>query len=166
MSEKTIRAASADDAAAICGIYNYYIENTTITFEEVPVTLDEMKKRIKEKSKYLPWYVYEENGKILGYVYASLFKERSAYRFTIENSIYVDKNASGRGIGKMLFDRFLSEISNAGNIHSIISVISLPNEQSVRFHEKYGFIKAGHLHQAGFKFNCWLDIGYWQLLLK
>ena len=164
MSVYRIRSVSVDDAESICSVYNYYVENTIISFEEDLVNQNEMKKRINEKIEVYPWLIYEENGMVLGYAYLSKWKERAAYRFTVEDSIYVHHQAKGRGIGKLLFDALISEIKQRKGLHSIMGVISLPNVSSVFLHEKYGFKKVAHFSEAGYKFGKWIDVGYWQIM--
>ena len=164
MSVYRIRPVSVCDAESISSIYNFYVENTTISFEESPVSQDEMANRINEKIEIYPWLIYEENGIILGYAYLGKWKERAAYRFTVEDSIYVHHQAKGKGIGKLLFDALISEIRQRKDIHSIMGVISLPNESSVSLHEKYGFKKIAHFSEVGYKFGKWIDVGYWQIM--
>ena len=161
-----IRNAVLSDAVEICSIYNYYVNNTTITFEEIPVSVKEMEKRILGiTSKSLPWIVYESDKKIVGYAYASKWKERSAYRYTVESTVYLNKDELGKGIGSILYRNLLEELRNR-NFHSVIAVIALPNEKSQKLHEKTGFTKAAYFSEVGFKFNKWLDVGYWELKLN
>lgn len=159
-----IRHAKPSDIQQICKIYNYYVMNTPITFEEIPVSIDEMKKRLSEFSGDLPWYVYEEDGEILGYVYASKWKGRCAYRFSIEITVYVDHESIGKGIGSHLYTEMLKFLKET-SIHAVIAGISLPNNKSQNLHEKFGFKKVAHFNEVGFKFGKWIDVGYWELLL-
>jgi len=155
-----IREIKLEDAPQVCEIYNYYIENTTITFEEDPITLQEMRERVVHITQKYPWFVEEESGIIIGYAYANRWKERSAYRFTVETSVYVRDAYRGRGIGTRLMERLLSYLKEA-NIHTVIAGISLPNESSVRLHEKLGFQWIAQFPEVGYKFGRWLDVGYW-----
>jgi L-amino acid N-acyltransferase YncA len=159
-----IRMAADDDADKICEIYNYYIINTPISFEEEPVTADEMKRRVESVLKNYPWLVYEEGGEILGYAYASQWRTRSAYRFSAESTVYVKHGITGRGIGSELYAQILKELENR-SVHAVLSIISLPNEKSQALHEKFGFKKVAHYSQVGFKFGRWIDSGHWELLL-
>jgi phosphinothricin acetyltransferase len=159
-----IRPVKPEDAESICGIYNYYVENTVITFEEEIVKSEIMRLRIQEVSAHFPWIVWEEEGEILGYAYAHKWHERAAYRFSAEDSIYLKFGASGRGIGEQLLSHLYGELKKA-DIHVIMSVITLPNEASVGIHEKFGFRKAAQFNEIGFKMGRWLDVGYWELLL-
>ncbi len=158
-----IRKIQIDDAKKICDIYNYYIKSTIITFEEELVSEVEMTDRIK--SATLPWLVFEENEKIPGYAFASEWKSRCAYKYSVEISIYLDTNFKGKGIGQQLYNELLQQLKEL-KYQTIIAGISLPNEASVKFHEKFGFEKVAHFKKVGYKFNKFIDVGYWQLLFK
>ncbi len=159
-----IRPVRYEDARQICDIYNYYIENTIITFEEENVSLIEMEKRINETTASLPWFVYQQDGQILGYAYANKWKGRCAYRFSVESTVYVKNDVLGKGVGSKLYKRLIDEL-NDKSMHSIIGGIALPNERSQKMHEKFGFKKVAHFSEVGFKFGKWIDVGYWELLL-
>lgn len=160
-----LRPATADDAGAIAAIYNHYVVNTIITFEEEAVTAVEMAERIAEVQRLnLPWFVWEEGGQVLGYAYASKWKSRCAYRYSVESSIYLAQDATGRGLGKKLYLALIASLRERG-IHSIIGGIALPNPASVGLNEKLGFQKIGHFKEVGWKFNQWIDVGYWELIL-
>ena len=158
-----VRKIESTDAQVICDIYNYYIEKTIITFEEEPVSESEMKGRIQ--SSKLPWLVFEENNKILGYAFASEWKARCAYRFSVEVSIYLVHKKTGRKIGTTLYEELISRLKKL-KYHSLIAGIALPNEASVKFHEKFRFEKVAHFKKVGYKFNQFIDVGYWQLDLN
>lgn len=160
-----IRKVKLSDAKDIVEIYNPYILNTNITFEEEPIDEEEMKKRILEKTANNPWIVYEENNKVIGYAYLSNWMHRSAFKYSKEISIYLDMNVLSKGIGTMLFKTLLEECMNY-KIHSIVSGITIPNEKSVRLHEKFGFKNIATFYEIGYKNNEWLNVGYWQLNLK
>jgi phosphinothricin acetyltransferase len=159
-----IRSVEPKDAREICDIYNFYINNTEITFEEHPVSVDEMEKRIRDVTAKYPWLVIEEGGKISGYAYSGKYRERSAYRYTAELTIYMKNGEEGKGLGAELMRRVIEETRSKG-IHTLISAIAIPNERSVAIHEKFGFEKVGHLKDVGFKFDHWIDVGYWELVL-
>ena len=159
-----IRSADTKDTEAICSIYNHYVENTILTFEEKPVSKEEMKDRIAKITVSLPWIVLEENGEIKGYAYASNWKIRSAYRFSVESSIYLQPDFIGKGVGRILYETLISELRNL-SLHAVIGGIALPNESSVALHERLGFIKIAHFKDVGRKFEQWIDVGYWELLL-
>jgi len=159
-----IRNVKTSDAAAICRIYNHYILNTAITFEEQPVAEAEMASRIEEYTRRYPWIVYETDGDIVGYAYASPWKGRSAFRFSVESSVYLDPAATGGGLGSSLYRELLARLQSQ-SVHAVIAGITLPNPASVALHEKFGFRKTGEFHEVGWKFESWLDVGYWELLL-
>ena len=160
-----IRPVSPDDSAAICGIYNYYIENSSCTFEEKTVQTGEMEDRIRKISGQYPYIVSEDSsGEINAFAYINTWKERSAFRFSAEISVYVKESCRGRGLGLELMESLLIEISKT-NIHSIVAGIVLPNDSSIALHEKFGFRKIGQFDEIGLKFNKWHDVGYWELIL-
>jgi L-amino acid N-acyltransferase YncA len=159
-----IRSANNTDTQAITDIYNYFVLNTVVTFEEESITNDEMAQRIRDVQNSYVWLVYELNGRVVGYAYAGRWKVRSAYRHTVESSIYLDPSYTGKGIGKQLYEALIEEL-HTFEIHAVIGGAALPNEASVRLHESMGFKKIGHFEEVGFKFGRWVDVGYWQLIL-
>jgi phosphinothricin acetyltransferase len=159
-----IRDASKADAAAVASIYNYYIETTVITFEEVPLTVSDMELRIDEITASLPWLVFERDGEVLGYAYASKWKGRCAYRHTVESTIYLKPDCCGMGIGKQLYGRLIDQLSTQ-SVHVVIGGVALPNPGSIALHEKLGFSQVAHFKQVGWKFQQWIDVGYWQRIL-
>lgn len=159
-----IRDAQLYDAAAIVAIYNPYVRDTTISFEEAPLTTEEMAERIERVTEKYPWLVYEEDGEILGYAYATSWRARKAYQYTVEVTAYVAPSTHKRGIGTQLYTALIGELRARG-FHAAIGAIALPNPASVAFHEKLGFVKVGQVREAGRKFNRWVDIGFWELLL-
>lgn len=162
----TIRPAGPADAAAIARIYNHYVEHSCITFETEPVGARAMAARIAETAGLtLPWLVALQDGELLGYAHASRWKGRCAYRYSVESSVYVDPAHAGRGIGRQLYTALLEAIGAAG-MHTVIAGIALPNDASVRLHERLGFAPVGRFAQVGHKLGRWVDVGYWQLLLR
>jgi phosphinothricin acetyltransferase len=159
-----IRPVQPKDAVSIAGIYNYYIENSVITFEEIPLSVHEMEERILKISAKYPWLVWEESGEVTGYAYVNTWKERAAYRYAAELSIYIEQGFRGKGIGRELLSRLLEEVRKT-TIHALISGITLPNEVSVALHEKFGFKKIACFNEIGFKSDKWLDVGYWELIV-
>lgn len=161
-----IRDASAVDIRSIAKIYNYYVLDTTITFEEEAVTASEMARRIESvRSAGLPWIVVTLDNEAVGYAYATPWKARSAYRFSVETTVYVDPKQVGRGIGSVLYEHLLNEL-RIRKIHSVIAGIALPNPHSIALHEKFGFRNVARFHEVGFKFSQWRDVGYWQKSLE
>jgi L-amino acid N-acyltransferase YncA len=159
-----IRPVTTDDAAQICEIYNHYVLETAITFEEESVSAAEMLRRITEASK-LPWLVWEEGGSLLGYCYAKPWRPRSAYRYSVETTLYVRANSVGRGIGSGLYRKLIAGLGAQG-IHAVIGGIVVPNEASVALHEKLGFKRTAHFREVGWKFGQWRDVEYWELILR
>ena len=154
-----IRPAAASDGDAIARIYNHYVLNTAITFEEEAVSAQEIVARINEAhAASLPWLVAEDAGQVAGYAYASKWKGRCAYRYSVEITVYVDPAATGRGMGKKLYDALFAELRAKG-LHAVIGGIALPNPVSVALHEKFGLRKVAHFNEVGFKFNRWIDVG-------
>lgn len=160
-----VRPVSDADAGSVTRIYNHYVANTVVTFETEPVESINMLDRIREaRTAGLPWIVAESPAGVIGFAYASNWKGRCAYRFSVESTIYLDAGQTGRGRGSLLYLQLIDEI-RAISMHSVIGGISLPNEASVRLHEKLGFKKIGQFDEVGYKFDRWIDVGYWQLLL-
>ena len=165
MTNNCIRKVKLEDAKQICDIYNHYVVNTAISFEEEAVSEEELGRRISAVTRSYPWIVYSEEGRIKGYAYASSWKERAAYRHTAEVTIYVEKGDLGRGLGTMLLERLIEEL-RAMHIHVAMAVIALPNDKSVGLHEKFGFRKVAHFTEVGFKQGSWIDVGYWELAME
>lgn len=164
MAQPMIRSATAEDAAEICDIYNHYVLETTITFEEQPVDVEEMKQRLIEVLKDLPWLVWDDEGTIRGFAYASKWKGRCAYRYSVESTLYVHPGERRRGIGSTLYQELLDQLRNCG-LHTVMAGIALPNDASIALHERLGFEKIAHFREVGWKFRTWIDVGYWQLFL-
>jgi phosphinothricin acetyltransferase len=160
----TIRPCLASDAARICDIYNHYVRETVITFEEEPVSEREMAGRIRDVTARWTWLVADENGVVTGYAYASAWKTRAAYRFAVESTVYVAAEHVGRGIGTRLY-RALIDALRERNVHYVTGCIALPNPASVALHERLGFRKNGHFSEVGFKLDRWVDVGFWELIL-
>lgn len=159
-----LRPAIASDAPALCAIYNPYVLDTVITFEQTPVTASQMAERICDTTALYPWLVAEVDAKVVAYAYATRWRTRTAYDHTLESTIYVDKAYAGRGIAQPLYLELLREL-RARNVHVVVGCIALPNDASVAIHEKCGFVKVAHFPQAGRKFERWVDVGFWQVML-
>lgn len=160
-----VRNAQVADAAELVRIYNYYIENTCVTFETELIDADEVAKRIIDTRDIpLPWLVAADDERIIGYAYASKWKGRCAYRFAVESTIYLDSNETGQGLGRELYAALIEAV-RAHSMTCMIGGIALPNDASIRLHESLGFRKVGHFERVGFKHDRWVDVGYWQLQL-
>jgi L-amino acid N-acyltransferase YncA len=159
-----LRPVRLNDAPSICDIYNHYIQHSPATFEEVPLTPDDMRQRILETTKTYPWLVCEEDGALLGYCYGRKWRERAAYRHSVEVTVYLDPSALGKGRGTALFDALLAEL-RARQFHCVIGGVALPNPASIALLEKFGLQQAAHFREVGNKFGEWIDVAYWQLLL-
>ena len=158
-----VRTASPMDADEICSIYNYYVEHTSVSFEERAVRSEEMAERIKHITASFPWLVCSEEGRMAGFAFAHLWKARSAYGKTLESSVYIRPDAFRRGLGSRLYSELLPPLKSQG-CHAVIACIALPNAASVALHEKFGFRKVSHFREVGTKFGKWIDIGDWELL--
>ncbi len=160
-----VRNVGLDDAGALCAIYNHYIEHTIVTFEEQPLRRETFVQRIRETTVRYPWLVLEDDGVPLGYAYASEWKSRSAFRYTVESSIYLHPQVPRRkGHGSLLYARLLSVLAREG-YHQVIAAITQPNPASMAMHERFGFVTAGCFHEVGYKFNRWIDVAYLELRL-
>ena len=157
-----IRAAAASDAARICAIYNHHVTATTATFDEKPLETREMARRIRAAT--LPWLVIEDGGVLAGYARASPWKTRSAYRYTVESSVYVDPRFQRRGHGRRVYEALLAQLRGR-DVHVVLAGIALPNPASIALHESLGFVSSGVMREVGRKFDRWVDVGYWTLVL-
>jgi phosphinothricin acetyltransferase len=153
-----IRMAGLEDVPAIAVIYASYVLKSAATFEMEPPDADEVVRRMRSVSEgRLPYLVAEVNGVVAGYAYASPFRARVAYRFTVEDSVYVGGNYSGRGIGRELLKELMERCRVAG-CHQMIAVIGGVNPASVAMHVAMGFAHVGVLREVGFKFDAWQDV--------
>lgn len=155
-----VRPAVPEDAPAIAAIYNHYVLNTIVTFEEEPVPVEEMAARVREVSGAGVWLVGERAERLVGYAYAKPFNPRASYRHTFESTIYLHPDATGRGLGPPLYRALLDALATRP-VHRVIGGIALPNEASVALHERLGFEPVGRLSEVGHKFGRWIDTGYW-----
>jgi phosphinothricin acetyltransferase len=157
-----LRAATSDDAAAISKIYAPYVMGSAISFETEPPDVQAMRARIEAGGGLYPWIAAEdEAGHLAGYAYATAFRQRPAYRYAVETSVYVAAYFHGRGLGVRLYGSLLETLEAQGFAQAI-AAITLPNPPSVRLHEKLGFTPAGTYRQVGHKFGAWHDVGLWQ----
>lgn len=160
-----IRTARPEDAEAIHATYAPTIINTAITFETELPGADAMRQRILTRLQQYPWLVWEDNGEVLAYAYATRFRERAAYDWIAETSIYVHENARRRGIARRLYGVLL-DVMRLQGINQAVGVITMPGEVSVALHEAMGFTPAGVWRKAGYKLGQWWDVGVWQKELQ
>ena len=166
-----VREVQIQDAETLLAIYAPYVEHTAITFEYDVPTVDEFRQRIKDVSKRYPWLVALDDRRIVGYAYASAFKERAAYQWAVETSIYVDRNERGKGTGKLLHEALEETLRERGilNMNACIAYTDKEDEfltlDSVRFHERLGYSKVAHFHQCGRKFGRWYDMIWMEKLI-
>lgn len=161
----TLRKAELKDGDALAAIYKYYVENTGITFEYVAPTGEEFAERIAHKSEKYPFLVAEENGTPIAYAYASEYRERAAYAWDVETSVYVDLSHRGRGIGRILYAA-LEELLKEQNVVNMYACITHPNPHSIAMHEKAGFEYIGTFRSAGFKAGLWRDVLWFEKRLS
>jgi L-amino acid N-acyltransferase YncA len=159
-----LRRASPGDAAAIASIYAPYVEGSAVSFETAAPDAAAMAERIEAGGDLYPWLLAEDEEALLGYAYASAFRPRPAYRYTVETSVYLAPGAEGRGTGKALYGALIRTLEAQGFAQAI-GAITLPNPASVRLHEAVGFVEAGIYRQVGWKMGAWYDVGLWQRAL-
>jgi Sortase and related acyltransferases len=163
-----LRDATARDIPDMLEIYNHYVKNSTVTFDEDPLTLKEMRHKFADAERLgYPWLVaVSPSGQILGYAYVLPWKPKAAYRFTVENSIYLGAAATGKGLGKALMKELIPRAKAAG-IKEIVAVIADKGaEASIKLHKDFGFKEIGHMGKVGFKFGRWLGTYLLQKSLK
>ena len=153
----TVRSASLADAEALLSIYAPYVTDTAITFEYDVPSLAEFQERIHNIISRYPYLTACRGGEILGYAYASAFKERKAYDWSVETSIYVQRNSHGQGIGSCLYDELERRLKKQ-NVCNLCACITYPNPESIAFHEKHGYTTVAHFHKSGYKFDTWHDM--------
>jgi len=160
-----LRLARTADAEAIAAIYRPIVETTAISFETEPPTADEMAQRIRQRLVYWPWLVCDRGGDVLGYAYGSRFRDRAAYQWSVEVTVYVNPRAHRSGVGRALYTSLFRLLALQG-FYNAYAGITLPNEASVGLHEAMGFLPAGVYRNVGFKFDLWHDVSWWSLELK
>jgi phosphinothricin acetyltransferase len=159
-----IRPAAPQDAEAMSAIYAPVVATTAISFEESPPGPAEISRRILAVPR-LPWLVAEDSGRVAGYAYASAHRQRAAYRWSADSSVYLDPEFRSRGLGRLLYERLIGEVAGLGYV-SLFAGIALPNAASVGLHEALGFRPVGVFRNAGFKDGAWRDVGWWQRPLR
>jgi len=162
MNRRIIRDASPNDAEAVAAIYAHHVLNGTASFDDRPPAADFWRDKIAAVvARKWPFLVAEEEGQVLGYAYATQFRDRPAYAHTCENSIYVHPEHIRRGVGRQLLGELIDQARNAG-FRQMIGVIGGAEPASVALHEAAGFSEAGRMKSVGFKFGQWLDTLYMQ----
>jgi len=162
----TVRDSRPEDVAAIQRIYAHHVEHSTASFEETAPDMAEISRRRDEVLKYTtPHMVAELDGVVQGFAYAAGYRARAAYRYTVEDSIYVDPNATGHGIGTRLLSELIERCTALGYRQMIAVIGGADNAASIRLHQRLGFTMAGQLKATGFKFGGWLDIVHMQRAL-
>jgi phosphinothricin acetyltransferase len=159
-----LRPARADDFDPIAALTNHFIANTSIHFGYEPVTPAELRDAWERSLARYPFIVAEVEGKFAGWAKAGVWRDRAAYQWTAESTVYVVPRSHRRGIGRALYTEVIERCRCCG-FHSLIGGITLPDEPSIRLHEAMGFKKISHVMHAGWKFDAWHDVGFWQLML-
>jgi phosphinothricin acetyltransferase len=154
-----LRDAAGSDAAALAGLYGWHVLNGLGTFEEEPPGAEEMERRWSlVTARGYPWLIAELAGRPVGYAYAGPFRDRSGYRFTAENSVYVAPEACGRGVGRALLEAVLERCAARGVRRMLAAIGDSENHASIALHRACGFELCGRLSAVGFKHNRWLDV--------
>ncbi|UYN98733.1 MAG: N-acetyltransferase [Devosia sp.] len=165
MSDTLLRPFAWSDVPAITAIYRHYVENTAITFDTEPPGEEAIAEKYAGLRKLgHPLIVAERDGKVAGYAYASFYRPRAAYRFTAEDSIYLDPTETGRGLGRLLLTELLAQ-SKAFGFKQMLAVITADTANSIAIHEKFGFSRVGYYSAVGYKFDRWHDIVHLQKAL-
>ncbi|WP_298533241.1 GNAT family N-acetyltransferase [uncultured Algibacter sp.] len=159
-----IRLVEVNDAEALLDIYNYYVLYTTATFDIEALSIETFKNKLNRINKDYPFIVFEEDNEILGYAYGSRFRPKPAYNYVAESTVYVKHNAHGKGIGSKLYVELIRLLKKT-DLHTVLGVLTIPNDASIRLHEKLGFEQVANLKEVGMKFGKWQNVGIWQLKL-
>ena len=165
MIELTIRDAVAADAAALLDIYRPFVLDTPVSFELEPPSTVEFEQRIATARSRWVWLVAERGSDLVGYAYASSYKSRAAYRWSVETAVYVHEDHRGQGVGMTLYSRLMAALAEKGYCTAYAG-ITLPNEASIRLHRAVGFREIGVFRRAGWKFGRWHDVSWWQRELR
>jgi L-amino acid N-acyltransferase YncA len=161
-----LRIATPDDAEAISAIYAPVVTGTAISFELEPPTADEMHRRLIATLRQLPWLVsLDDAGLVNGYAYAGTHRERQAYQWSVDTTVYVRATCRGQGVGRGLYEALLRELTKLGYAQAFAG-IALPNAASIALHEAVGFKHIGVYEKVGFKLGAWRDVGWWQKALR
>jgi L-amino acid N-acyltransferase YncA len=163
-----IRAATPEDAGAIAAIYAPHVLTGTASFEIEPPDARAMRTRMAASDGLYPWLVAttgDPDGGVIGYAFASKFRDRPAYRYVCETSIYLTDASAGSGVGRLLYEALVDTLRAQGFVHAI-GTITLPNDRSIKLHEAVGFRRQGVYREVGFKHGQWIDVGFWQCELN
>lgn len=158
---RIIRLATQVDASAMLAIYSPIVQKTAISFEVDSPTIDQMQQRIAKILAVLPWIVYESDGEICGYAYAGQHRERAAYQWSVDVSIYIHEQWRSKGIGRALYTSLFTFLTSLG-YYNVFAGITLPNPASVALHESMGMRQLGVYQHVGCKLGAWHDVGWWQ----
>lgn len=158
----TLRLATVDDATEIAEIYEPFVRETATSFEATPPGPGEIARRIGETLPRYPWLVADEESRVVGYAYAGSHRQRAAYRWSVEPSVYLAPQARGRGLGRQLYGALLA-LLRAQRFANAYAGITLPNDPSLRLHESMGFEPIGIYRRVGYKFGRWHDV-WWGVL--
>ncbi|HEU5054838.1 MAG TPA: GNAT family N-acetyltransferase [Hanamia sp.] len=161
----SIRLVNEDDAEEISAIYKFFVEQTIITFEYNAPSSDDFLERIRNITAQYPWLVFLFGNKIIGYAYASLHRQRSAYQWSFESTVYLLPEFHRKGIARLLYKTLFSLLDIQGYFN-VYAGVSLPNEKSVGFHTSIGFTEVGIYKNIGYKFGSWHDVEWFQFKLK
>ncbi|MBI4402771.1 MAG: N-acetyltransferase [Deltaproteobacteria bacterium] len=163
--DTSFRHVRTKDAPILSDIYRPYVEETAISFETEPPSATEFTARIEKIASRYPWIVCECQGQVVGYAYASKHRDRAAYRWCVDVAVYLDQNFHGRGLGRRLYERLISELRELGYVNAFAG-IAMPNEKSIGLHKSLGFEEVGTYRTAGYKLGRWHDVSWWQLKLR
>ena len=167
-----VRKARYEDVQPMLDIYRPYVQGTAITFEYAVPTIDEFTERLAKTTAKYPWLVAEVDKRVVGFAYASTFKDREAYRFDVETTIYVDEGSHLQGIGRALYEALERELHARGVVNMYACVATAPTfdkhlpDASLRFHERMGFKPVGTFKHCGIKFDTWYDITWYEKSLS
>ena len=164
MEAITIRLARTSDAQGMLDIYSPFVSDTSITFETEIPSVDEFEQRISKYLDYCPWLVAEADGKIAGYAYANRYRERIAYQWSVECSVYIHPDFMRIGLASRLYTDLFDILRKQG-FRNVYAVINLPNDRSVALHERLGFRYFATYEQVGYKLGQWKNVGWWRLIL-
>jgi len=159
-----IRPFHIKDTQSLLDIYNYYVLNTTVTFDIEALSFEVFLEKVNHINAEYPFIVFEENGEILGYAYGSRFRPKPAYNYVAESTVYVKHNSHGKQIGTKLYAELIRLLKET-NLHTVLGVLTIPNDASIKLHKRFGFEQVANLKEVGLKFGKWQNVGIWQLKL-